>query len=155
MIHNIDISPELECIEKECDCPTPNMKFIKNMVNNIWEKIGHKWGNMKYTKTILLIAITTLILSIATVYKITHWWGNMIQQGTSQRGKIECYRNQFGDMCFTAPCCKKSSKSCKYEGYHGDVMSSKELLKCYTFWEIIKIKVLKWWGKENETIWIL
>ena len=68
----------------------------------------------------------------------------MIQQGTSQRGKIECYRNQFGDMCFTAPCCKKSSKSCKYEGYHGDVMSSKELLKCYTFWEIIKIKVLKW-----------
>ena len=110
-----------------------------------------KWGKMRYTKTILLIAITTLILTIATAYRITHWWGNMIQQGTSQRGKIECYRNQFGDMCFTAPCCKKSSKSCKYEGYHGDVMSSKELLKCYTFWEIIKIKVLKWWGKANET----
>ena len=42
MIHNIDISPELECIGNECDCLTPNMEFIKNMVNNILEKIGHK-----------------------------------------------------------------------------------------------------------------
>ena len=61
-----------------------------------------------------------------------------MENGISQRGKIECYRNQFGDMCFIASCCKKSHRSCKYDGYHGDVMESSEIIKQYSLWELIK-----------------